>query len=273
MKVKKKVESRCFITAQNLHSTKNSKKFRAVDILMKVLYNKFVITFFLLGLLVYQNGDTLQFMEQDSVVDIIILEDSVLVVGTESVAVKQGKVSEDHKYYLIHEALIVSGEEVVRSKVTFYDADKNLLWEEGGQAGRNISYDFSGIYSGLLVVTVWDRHGGDPAFYVMKEGAKVDIIKEGEWQQLLDFKVSPNGRYFFFYTRNPYGRKTWDYLYFYDLVEQRDWEYVFPTCMSCKRGWVDISIDDDGRSEAVYKGEHRIFAKDGTLEDIFMKIR
>jgi len=231
-----------------------------------------MIALFLVGMLVYQNGDTLKFVTQDSVVDIIILEDSVAVAGTGYVTVKQGKVSEDHKYYLIHEAVILGGEEVVRSKVTFFDADKNPLWEEHREEGRIISYEFSGIYRGLFVVTIWDRHGGDPCFYVLKDGEKVDIIETGEWQQLLDYKVSPNGRYFFFYTRNPYSEKLWDYLYFYNLFERRDWEYLFPTCMSCRRGWVDISVDDSGRAEAVYKGEHRVFSKTGVLEEIFMKI-
>lgn len=240
--------------------------------MIQVLYNKFMITLFLVGMLVYQNGDTLQFVTQDSVVDIIILEDSVIVGGTGYVTVRQGKVSEDHTCYLIHEAVILDGDEVVRSKVTFLDADKNLLWEEEGEEGRNISYDFCGIYSGIMVVTLWDRHGGYPVFYAIKDGEKVEIIEKGEWQQLLDYKVSPNGRYFFFYARNPYSGKMWDYLYFYDLVERRDWEYLFPTCMSCKRGWVDISIDDGGRAEAVYKGEHRVFSKTGVLEEIFMKI-
>lgn len=232
-----------------------------------------MITLLMFGLLVFQNGDTLQFVAQDSVVDIIILEDSVVAGGTGYLTVKQGKISEDHEYYLIHEAIISDREEVVRSRVTFFDADKNLLWEETGEEGRNISYDFSGIYSGLLVVTIWDRHGADPVFYVIEDGEKVEIIEKGEWQQLLDFRVSPNGRYLFFYTRNPYGGKAWDYLYFYDLVERKDWEYLFPTCMSCKRGWVEISIADDGRSEAVYKGEHRVFSKDGTLQEIFMRIQ
>lgn len=232
-----------------------------------------MVTLFLFGLLVYQNGDTLHFVEQDSVVDVMILEDSIIVCDTGYVTVKRGKVSEDHKYYLIHEAVILDNEEVVRSKVTFFDADKNLLWEEKGKEGRNLSYEFSGIYSGLLVVTIWDRHGSDPVFYVIKGGEKVEIIEKGEWQQLLDFRVSPNGRYLFFYTRNPYGGKMWDYLYFYDLIERKDWEYLFPTCMSCKRGWVEISVDENGRSEAVYKGEHRVFSKDGTLEEIFMKIQ
>ncbi len=231
-----------------------------------------MITLFLVSMLVYQNGDTLQFVAQDSVVDTMVLEHSIEVAGTGYVTVKQGKVSEDHKYYLIHEAVILDNEEVVRSKVTFFDADKNPIWEEQREDGRNISYDFSGIYSGLLVVTVWDRHGGDPVLYVMKDGEKVEIIKKGEWQQLLDYKVSPNGRYFFFYTRNPYSGKMWDHLYFYDLVERQDWEYLFPTCMSCKRGWVEISVDDSGRSEAVYKGEHRVFSKTGEIEEIFMKI-
>ncbi|MDH4210502.1 MAG: hypothetical protein OEV79_03555 [candidate division WOR-3 bacterium] len=232
-----------------------------------------MITFFLVGLLVYQNADTLQFTDQDSVVDIIILEDEDYSDSLGQIVVRRGRVSEDHMYYLIYEAVQAGDEEVVHSKISFYDAGKNLLWEELGQEGRNISYDFSGIYDGILVVTIWDRLSSDPSFFVVKDGEKVEIIEEGEWQQLLDYRVSPNGQYFLFYTRNPRNGKTWDYLYFYDLGDRRDWDYLFPICMSCKRGWVDINVDDDGRSEAIYKGEHRIFSRGGVLEEIFMKLQ
>ncbi len=232
-----------------------------------------MITFFLIGLLVYQNADTLQFIDQDSIVDIIILEDEDCGDSLGRIVVRLGKVSDDHKSYLVYEAMQAGEEDVVQSKISFYDVDKNLVWEELGQEGRNISYDFSGIYGGALVVTIWDRLSSDPDFFVVKDGEKIKIIDKGEWQQLLDYKISPNGQYFLFYTRNPRNGKTWDYLYFYDLVERRDWDYLFPTCMSCKRGWVDINVDDSGRSEAVYKGEHRVFSKAGVLEEIFMKIQ
>ncbi|UCG30276.1 MAG: hypothetical protein JSV53_12405 [candidate division WOR-3 bacterium] len=232
-----------------------------------------MLTFFLVGLLVYQNGDTLQFKDDTTVVDIIILENSQYHDTLKQIVVRQGKVSEDNKHYLIYEAVHRDSEEVLQSKIAFYDAGNNLLWVEQTDGERNISYDFSGIYNGHLVITVWDRMSSYPDVSVIKDGEKIKVIKKDDWQQLVDYRVSPNGRYILFHTRNPHGGKTWDYLHFYDLDEMIAWDYLFPVCISCKRGRIFLSVDDDGRSECVYKGEHRVFSKDGILEEIFMKIQ
>jgi hypothetical protein len=237
-------------------------------------YNYPMITFLLIGLLVHQSGDTIKFMEQDVLVDIMTLQTDQHEDSIGQIVIRKAGVSEDHRRYFIHEASYKGGNEegeILYSKISFYDAEKNLLWEERVDAPRSISYDYSGIYNGLLVITDWDRHCGYPALSIMGDGEKVEIIKEGDWQQLMDFKISPNGKYLLFHTRNPYSGKIWDYLYFFDLNEGISWDYLFPVCFSCKRGTVDLGVDDSGRSEAVYKGEHRIFSKQGALVDFFLK--
>ena len=79
--------------------------------------------------------------------------------------------------------------------------------------------------------------------------------------------------YLLFHTRNPYYDKPWDYIYFCDLETGKSWEYLFPTCLSCKRGRIELEIDDNGRSEVIHRKEHRVFSSKGVLEDIYLKLQ
>ncbi len=256
---------------------KSSRNPRKVDKIVYDKYNCSMIMFLLVGLLVHQSGDTIKFMEGEVLVDIIILQTDQHEDSIGQRSIRRAGVSEDHRRYFIHE--LIYGDvketeegEILYSKISFYDVEQNLLWEKRVEPPRNISYDYSGIYSGLMVVTEWDKHCGNPSFSIVNDGEKIEIIEEDDWQQLMGFKISPNGQYLLFHTRNPYGGKTWDYLYFFDLNEKISWDYLFPICLTCKRGTVGLGVDDSGRSEAVYKNEHRIFSKQGVLIDVFRKV-
>ena len=72
--------------------------------------------------------------------------------------------------------------------------------------------------------------------------------------------------------RKRYSRKLWDYLYFIDLQTKQNWEYMFPTCLSCKRTNITLAIDDNGQVEAVHRAEHRVFSSEGKLIDIFLQV-
>lgn len=224
---------------------------------------------FLVCNLVYQSGDTIQFIDSGELVDIMILGDSMSVDGLEQRTVRRGKVSDDHRVFSIHEAVYHKEDEILSSKISFYDASMNVLWEERAEGSRSISYELSGAHNEFFYVGTWDQYFGNPTFSVIFDGEKIDLIKEGEWEQVVDHKISPNGQYFLFHTRNPYNYRSWDYIYFYDLNTKSAWDYLFPVCVSCKRATIDLKVDNDGRAEVVYKNEHRVFSKLGTLEGLF----
>jgi len=224
---------------------------------------------FLICNLVFQNGDTIQFLNHGEIVDIMILGDSMGTDSLEPRTVRRGKVSDDHRFFSIHEAVWRNEDEILSSKVSIYSADRKMLWEERAEGPGSVSYELSGVHNELFFVGTWDRFCGNPTFAVIIGGEKIVLIKEGGWEQVVDYEISPNGQYFLFHTRNPYNYRTWDYIYFYDLNTKAAWDYLFPVCVSCKRAKISLAIDNDGRAEVVYKNEHRVFSKLGALEDLF----
>ena len=232
-----------------------------------------MIFIFLLNAWVLQSGDTLMFMENSEIVDRVILNEHVAGDSSGQAVVRQAKISPNQKRYFIHEAVHnVENDSLLRSKISFYDSEKKKLHEESAIGDRNISFELSNVRDSIFVVTYCDRFYREPAFFVIMVGETFEVIKEGEWQRIVSYKISPNDRYIVFHTRKPYHGKLWDYIYFWDLVARRDWDYLFPTCLSCKKARIDLGVDAEGRSEVIHKKEHRIFSKEGVLVDIYMKM-
>jgi hypothetical protein len=189
------------------------------------------------------------------------------------VIIKQAKVSPSEKRCFVHETVQdMENDSLLRTKISFYDAGGSVLFEASAAGDRSISYELSEIRDSLIVITKWDRIYRHPSFDVIKNGEKVELIKDGEWQRIVSYEISPNDRYILFHTRKPYYGKPWDYIYFWDLKTGRTWDYIFPTCLSCKKGRIELGVDDSGQSEVIHKKEHRIFSREGLLLDIFMKM-
>lgn len=251
------------------------RKFCLVDIITTNVYNLWIMIVLLFGTLVFQNGDTLFFARDSSYADTVVMHTGI-VDGRESLRVtEKAKVSPDNATYLIHSAVygLTAPESLLSSTITFYDAKKKKLLEERSKGGRNISYDLSSIHDSLLVVTTWDQQYRKPALYVVKDDKKIEIVKKGDWERIVNYEVSSNNRYVLFHTRNPYHEKPWDYIYFYDLTTGRNWDYLFPSCLSCKKSRIYLKVNNDGRSEVIHKNEHRVFSPDGVLEDIYLKMQ
>jgi hypothetical protein len=215
------------------------------------------------------------FKSDTTCIDTLVMREYLIDAGEPGRVVEKAKAGTDSTIYFIHSTTyaITDAQNPVNSKITFYDAQRNKLIEVISKRGRNISYDLSNIHDSLFVVTTRDNRYSDPAVCVIKGGRRTHIIKEGDWQRLVSYKISPNNRYFLFHTRNPYYGKTWDYIYFYDLDTEKNWEYLFPTCLSCKKGRIELEIDDKGRSEVIHRLEHRVFSSEGVLEDIYLKLQ
>jgi hypothetical protein len=62
-----------------------------------------------------------------------------------------------------------------------------------------------------------------------------------------------------------------DSIYFYDLIAAKDWDYLFPSCLSCKKSRIYLEVDNDGRAEVIHKNEHRVFTSGGILTDIYLR--
>ncbi|MBE0432445.1 hypothetical protein IBX73_03140 [candidate division WOR-3 bacterium] len=232
-----------------------------------------MIFFLLISYLVFQRGDTLQFVEHGAGVETVILADSAVDDSLGLSLVRRGRVSDDNRFFFIYEAIERSEDEVLSSRISFYDAGKNLRWEESAEGPRKIAFELSGVSNGRFIIGTWDEYCGYPEVRLITGTDTVEIIQEGDWHQVLDYDVSPNGKYFVYYTRNPHFNKIWDYIYFFELSTRNSWDYLLPVCLSCKRLRVELGVDDDGRSEVIYNNEHRIFSKLGTLEDFFFGVR
>lgn len=233
-----------------------------------------MIFLFLLSTWVLQSGDTLMFMENSEIIDRIILDEHVASDSPGQVVIRQAKVSPNKKRYVVHETTQnIENDSILRTKISFYDAEKNRLFEESAAGDRNISFELSDVRDSLFIITSWDHLYRKPVFYVIANGETVEVIKEGEWQRIVSYKMSSNSRYILFHTRNPYYGKPWDYIFFWDLETNNNWDYLFPTCLSCKKARIDLDVDDNGRSEVIHKKEHRIFSREGVLVDIYLKMQ
>jgi hypothetical protein len=212
-------------------------------------------------------------MENSEIVERVILNEHVAGDSAGQAVVQRAKVSPDKKRYFIHEAVHnIENDSLLRSKISFYDSEKKKLHEESALGKRKISYELSEVRDSIFVVTYCDRFYREPELFVITPSDTLEAIRQGEWQRIVSYEISSNDKYIVFHTRNPYHGKPWDYIYFWDLENRSDWKYLFPTCLSCKKARIYLGVDAEGRSEVIHKKEHRIFSKEGTLIDIYMKM-
>jgi hypothetical protein len=228
----------------------------------------------LISAVILQDGDSLFILRSNDAVDTLII--AAVVIDSTSGFRLENRVkvadSED-KYCLYEEKYLLEADSLVSTKISFFDEHHTMILEEEIADGRKISFELSNIYDSILVVTTWDYRYGKPSLYVVRDEKRQEVIKEGEWNRIVSYQVSANNRFMIFHMRNPYYDKPWDYVYFYDLATGQDWDYLFPSCLSCKKSRIYLRVDNDGRSEVVHKNEHRVFSAYGVLENIYLKTR
>lgn len=225
---------------------------------------------FVLNVLVYQNGDTLLFAEQDSIVAQWILGETVF--QTDSVETKlnrKAKVSSNNEKFVIYTEHYEQGE-LIKTEITMYNTFQEELWQDSAYGEEVISFRLSNVYDSLFIGVRSLRGGNEPILYTVKNNSKETIIEENTWDKIIDYSISPNRKYLLLHTKNPYAQRSWDYIYFVDLENKKDWQYLFPICASCKRGKITLVVDDEGISEIISRGQHRIFSKDGKFINYFL---
>ncbi len=220
--------------------------------------------------LVFQYGDTLKFYKNDSLIDQWILKSGEIENG--GYFTQRVKVSSDNKKFLFYEEKDFPASDSIYTKLTVYSADKKKIWTRIKNGKRKICLDLTQIYPDKIILFTTDRLNSFPIMEVVKNKNTDKLVDMRGWKSIVNYEISANGRYCLFHTRKPYNNKMWDYIYFVDLESNKDWEYLFPFCFSCKRGNLALKVDDDGKSEVIYKNEHRIFDKEGNLIDVFVKL-
>ncbi|MEO0135914.1 MAG: hypothetical protein ABIL39_02360 [candidate division WOR-3 bacterium] len=220
-------------------------------------------------ILVFLSGDTLKFYRNDSLITQRILKREEDTTNGSYYFEKAG-VSPDHQRFFICEERYFPECDSHYTKLSVYTANKKKLfvYTKGGK--RKICADLTRIYPDKIVFFITDRFNDNPVMVIINKNKKTLDLKQ--WTSITNYAFSTNGRYILFHAKKPYNNRLWDYIYFLDLTTDKSWEYLFPFCFSCKRGWIDLKVYDDGKSEVIYRNEHRVFDKEGHLLDIFVKL-
>ena len=244
--------------------------FNVLDIMPQAIIISQMIFLFIFGNLVYQQGDTLIFEEQGNLVEKWVINESDDHVKGQ--VVRKAKISYNHQMFLIYEEKHSEEGNLLSTKITFYNADKEELWEESRDSTRMLSYYLSNICNKLFIITDTDERSKDPSVSVVQDGRKFQIVEQGSWRLIFDYKISSNCKYIVMHCRKPYVSRLWDYIYSVNLETRADWEYLFPVCTTCKRGKITLDINDSGEVEVIYRKKHRILSNEGKLVKSFIKV-
>lgn len=217
------------------------------------------------------SGDSLIFTRGSNPADILLLNTKDASGSTDIIHTRKVKVSPRGIYCTIYEETYFRLIDSISTDMVMYDSLQNKQWQRTYAGKRIISYDLSRVLDDLVVLVTTDINNGLPEVELIKNNKAAIIIKEGKLRKITDYTLSPNSRYIALHARNPYNNRLWDYIYFVDIETGKNWSYLFPVCLSCKRVSIQLLVDNDGQVEVIYKSEHRIFSKDGQLVDIFMK--
>jgi hypothetical protein len=225
------------------------------------------------NLLVSQQGDTLKFLKGSAVIDQwLLFEDNHDTPYNGIIRTKKVKVSADSSHFLIFEETRHTLTDSIFTKITLYNAAQEKLWEKSPDKGRIISYSLTNVYKNLVIMVTTNNGHTNPNLDFITDRAQTRVIEEDTWHRIIDYAISPNLQYLILHVKNPLHRKMWDYIYFIKTDSHETWTYLFPICVSCKRKRIELAVYDNGKSEVVYKGEHRVFSRQGKLTDIYRKL-
>ena len=224
-------------------------------------------------MLVFLETDSLVFRKENTVVDTWHIGEhtehtSAGALRTTTHAV----VADDNTRFLYFQEAFFPDTDSLFSQLTLYQADGQQIWQRTATQGRTFARYLTEFIGDMFVVVTTNQYGAAPSMELIKSTAIDTIFREGDWYRLSTFAFSPNGRFLIMHVKNPHREKVWDYIHFRNLHTDSAWTYQFPICVTCKRyKHIDVSVDDDGTAEVVYKGEHRIFNRQGILTDVFIK--
>ncbi len=225
------------------------------------------------NMLVFLETDSLVFQRDNAVVEKwYIGEQTELMTSGTKRSTTHAVVSQDHTRFLYFQEVYFPETDSMYSQLALFRADGQRIWQRTAPRGRTYARFLSEFVDEMIVVVTTNQYGAAPSMERISSTAVDTIVREGDWYRLSAYAFSPNHRFLVMHVKNPYREKVWDYIHFIDLQTGSTWSYLFPICVTCKRyKHIDVSVDNDGISEVVYKGEHRIFNREGVLIDVFIK--
>lgn len=225
------------------------------------------------NMLIFLETDTLLVRKDNEVVDRWYIGEKTEHTSAGAVrTTTHAVVTEDHTRFLYFREVYMPDTDSLYSQLVLYRADGQQIWQRVAPHGRTFARFLSEFIDDMVVVVITNQYGAAPSMERISSTAVDTIVREGDWYRLSAYEFSPNRRFIVMHVKNPYREKVWDYIHFIDLQTGNTWSYLFPICVTCKRyKHIDVSVDNDGISEVVYKGEHRVFNKEGVLIDVFIK--
>lgn len=223
------------------------------------------------GIIVIQSGDTLHFSENAHAVETWVLAlDSLPTQNGVVVHTQKAKISENNEYFILYDEYRNSSIDSLATTLSLYTSSKERLWLREYSSDRRIDFDRTRIFGNDIAIVSTDKAFGQPMLEFIHDKTSITLVEKDQWQRLVDFAFDPDMRYVALHVRNPHNRRMWDFIYFIDRKTEVTWTYLFPTCISCKRSRIDLRVDNEGNTEVVYKNQHRIFDKSGSLVDFFI---
>ncbi|MBN2621567.1 hypothetical protein JXB22_10840 [candidate division WOR-3 bacterium] len=223
------------------------------------------------GVVVIQSGDTLYFSKNEHTIETWALApDSTVTPQGLVVHTQKVKVSDNNKHFILYDEYRNSTADSLMTTLSLYTSGKERLWLREYANGRRIDFDKTEILNDDVAVVSTDKTYGQPVLELIHNNTSITLMEKDQWQRLVTFAFAPDMRYLALHVRNPHNRKMWDFIHFIDRKTKDTWTYLFPICISCKRHRIDLQVDNEGNTEVIYKDQHRIFNRKGSLVDFFM---
>lgn len=236
-----------------------------------VLRNLFTKYILFAGLLVFQKADTLKFMRGNETVDTWTAVEEITALNHGNlIYTRCAKVSSDNKHFLFYEQEYHTARDSFFTKLTLYKSNQEKIWERCSDHHRKISFNLSTLFDDRVVMVMTDKYGMSPSMEIIKDGKSDTVVTKEQWRRIMEYVFSPNMRYIAFHVKGPYHEKIWNYIHSIDLKTHKNWTYLFPICVSCKRYRIGLDVKNDGTVDVVYKYQHRVFDKTGKLIDIYI---
>ena len=229
-----------------------------------------MLLIFLISNLVFLQEDSLIFKRGDEVIDVWWLEFYLPETVDATIHYRRAKINPDQNFFIISYEQYDKENNVLRSEIELYDARQRLKVKRIFNDGRIVFFDLM-QNSGDKLFLVEQPKDSQYIALNMYEGKKSKVMVPGdEWKRIVSFVISPNQKYLAAHVRKPYMNELWDHVYFRDIKTGQTWQYRFPLCLSCKRTRINLEVDDQGQTDIEYKGEHRVFSKEGNFIDYYI---
>jgi hypothetical protein len=231
-----------------------------------------IFIIWLLNTTIRFSNDTLFFVSQDTVIDQWILnKDAAAMDSLGITSIEKVKIDKDSIQVLFYQEEYERATGHSKNVLYLFSADKDTLWIEKGKNERRVRLDLSTVEDDILIVAESDLEGKNTSVDLIQRGSRIKLIEANTWLRVIGYALSQNHRYILFHTYQLHCDRPWDFLYFRDIESGHEWQYFFPTCLSCKKTPINLNVDNAGQSEVIYKQEHRIFSKEGALVRIFFE--